>query len=511
MTERRNLSVAIEARPRDEHDAELLENVHPPGWRNPEPARRYNLVVIGAGTAGLVTAAGAAMLGARVALIERGRMGGDCLNVGCVPSKALIASARAAAEPQRAAALGVEAGDRARVDFAAVMRRLRRLRARISHHDSAQRFRKLGVDVFLGDGRFSGPDTVEVEGARLRFRKAVIATGGRPFVPPIEGLDATGYLTNETVFDLAERPGRLLVLGGGPIGCELAQAFRRLGSQVTLVELEPRILPREDPDAAEIVAGALRQDGVDLRTGAKAVRFTGDGSDKTVHLETGEGPRQVAVDEVLVAIGRAPNVEGLGLERVGVEYDRRGVKVDDRLRTTNRRIFAAGDVGLRHQFTHTADAAARIVLQNALFLGRKRLSALTVPWCTYTDPELAGVGLDAGEAARRGVEIDTFEVAMTEVDRALLEGEDRGFVRIRTRRGTDRIVGATIVAAHAGEMISEVTLAMVAGAGLGAIGNTIHPYPTRAEALKKVADARNRSRLTPGVRRLLAGWLRWTR
>ena len=505
------MSYPTEVLPKDEHNLELLSNVHPPDWANPEPAARYNLVVIGAGTAGLVSAAGAAILGARVALVERNLMGGDCLNFGCVPSKALISSARAAAGLRLAGRHGIHADRPDGVDFGAVMERVRRLRARISHHDSAQRFRDLGVDIFLGEARFSGPDAVQVGELTLRFRKAVIATGGRPLVPPMDGLEQAGYLTNETVFNLTERPARLTVLGGGPVGCELAQAFQRLGSRVTLVEMERRILPREDADAAEIVTRAMREDGVDLRTGARAVRVERHGDGKTVYLERDGGTETVVADEILVAIGRAPNVEGLNLEAVGVRYDRTGVQVNDRLQTTNRRIYAAGDVSLPHLFTHAADAAARIVLQNSLFPGRKKWSALTVPWSTFTEPEIAHVGMYARDAERRGIEIETIKIELSDVDRAIVEGEDEGFVKLHLRKGSDKILGATIVAAHAGEMISEITLAMVAGAGLGTIGNTIHPYPTRAEAIKKAADAHARGRLTPLVQKLLAAWLRWTR
>src|SRR5437667_12802 len=377
--------------PADEHNRTLLQNVHPPEWRNPEPAPRYNLVVIGAGTAGLVTAAGAAGLGARVALVERYLLGGDCLNVGCVPSKCVIRSSRVVADLRDAARLGVPVGDGARPDFGAVMERMRRLRARISHHDSAERFqRELGVDVFLGDARFAGPDTVAVGARTLRFKRAVIATGA--------------------------------------------------------------------------------------------------------------------------PASRAPNVEGLGLEAVGVQYDpARGVLVNDRLQTTNPRIYAAGDVCMQHKFTHMADAAARIVIQNTLFLGRKKLSALHVPWCTYTDPEIAHVGMYERDAARQGIAVDTFATPLSTVDRAIADGEEEGFVKVHVKKGTDRILGATVVARHAGEMLNGITLAMVGGLGLGTLANVIHPYPTQAEAIRKTADAYNRTRLTPRVKRVFQSWLAWTR
>jgi len=502
--------------PRDKNNETLVENVHPAGWTNPEPAARYNLVVIGAGTAGLVAAAGAAGLGAKVALVERHLLGGDCLNVGCVPSKCLIRSSRAAADARAAGPFGVRVPEGVEVDFPAVMERMRRLRARISAHDSAARFRGLGVDVFLGEGRFAGRDAVEVAGKTLRFRRACIATGARAVVPPVEGLKDAGFLTNETVFSLTERPSRLAVIGAGPLGCELAQAFDRLGSKVTLVEMAGQVLAREDPDAAEIVEAVLRREGIALCLNSQIKRVTRSADGKVLHLEQDGTERELAVDEILVGAGRAPNVEGLGLEAAGVAYSRQGVEVNDRLRTTNPAIYAAGDVCLRHKFTHTADAAARIVLQNALFFGRKKLSALTIPWCTYTDPEVAGVGLTERDAAERSIAVDTFvrrfgDRRLGGVDRAIADGEEEGFVKVHVRRGTDRILGATIVARHAGEMIGELSLAIAAGIGLGRIAGVIHPYPTQAEAIRQVADAYNHTRLTPFVKGLFARFLAWRR
>jgi pyruvate/2-oxoglutarate dehydrogenase complex dihydrolipoamide dehydrogenase (E3) component len=490
----------------------LVANVHPADWRNPEPAPRYNLVVIGAGTAGLVTAAGAAGLGARVALVERSLLGGDCLNVGCVPSKSIIRSARVVGELGLAAGLGVHVPPGVTVDFAAVMARMRHVRARISVHDSVARFTSLGVDVFLGGGRFTDPDTVEVDGKRLRYKRAVIATGARAAEPPIEGLAAAGYLTNETVFSLTERPPALAVIGGGPIGCELAQAFRRLGSDVVLFQDAAHVLEREDADAAAILQRTLAREGIRLVLSARLTRVVARGGRKVLHYTAGDDTGEVTVDEILVGAGRAPNVEGMGLEAVGVEYDaRRGVHVNDQLRTTNPRIYAAGDVCMPYKFTHAADFSARIVIQNTLFRGRKKLSTLTIPWCTYTDPEIAHVGLSEAEAARRNVAIDTFTVPFAEVDRALADAEEDGFVKIHVVKGSDRIAGATIVARHAGEMIGELVLAMTAGIGLKTIATVIHPYPTQAEAIRKVGDAYNRTRLTPFVKKAFQTWLRWTR
>ena len=504
--------MAVDVLPKDAHNALLVANVHPPDWRQPNPAPRYNLVVIGGGTAGLVTAAGAAGLGARVALVERYLLGGDCLNVGCVPSKCVIRSSRAVGDIRAAAAVGVTVTGAVVQDFGAVMERMRGIRARISRHDSAERFNGLGVDVFLGDGCFTGPDTVEVNGTALRFKKAVIATGARARHPMVPGLAEAGFLTNETVFELTELPRRLAVIGAGPIGCELAQAFRRLGSEVTLFHTGGHILNREDADAAGILQRAFVDEGVHLALDARLTRVERTADGKVLHCDTPRGPLRVAVDEILVGAGRVPNVDGLGLEAVGVAYDRKtGVTVNDRLQTSNPRIYAAGDICMSEKFTHAADFAARVVIQNALFLGRKSLSALTIPWCTYTDPEIAHVGLYEREAEKRGIPIDTYVRPFSEVDRAVADGEEDGFVKVHVRKGGDRIVGATIVARHAGEMINELTLAMTAGVGLGRLASVIHPYPTQAEAIRQVGDMFNRTRLTPRVKRLFAAWLRWTR
>ena len=496
--------------PADEYDARLLANVHPEDWVNPEPAPRYNLLVIGAGTAGLVAAAGAAGLGARVALVERRLMGGDCLNFGCVPSKALIRASRVCGESNHALSYGITTAPHA--DFGAVMERMRRVRAELSANDSAARFKSLGVDVFLGEARFVGRAAAEVEGKRLNFSRALVATGARPASPPIPGLAETGFLTNETVFSLTELPRRLAVIGAGPIGCELAQAFRRFGSEVWLLEALEQILPREDRDAAAIVERAIVGDGVELLTGCKVASIGRSAAGRVVRLEYRGANREIEVDEILVTAGRAPNVEGMGLEAAGVEYDRKsGVRVDDYLQTSNPHIFAAGDVCSALQFTHLSDAHARIVIRNALFFGRDRASRLTIPWCIYTDPEIAHVGLSEAEAALRGIAIRTFTQEMSAVDRAVLDGETAGMAKVHVREGTDQIVGATIVAAHAGEIISELTLAIAAGIGLGRIAGVIHPYPTQAEAIKKIADAYNRTRLTPSRKRLLARLLAWRR
>lgn len=496
----------------DPHDAALAGNVHPPDWVNPEPQGRYNLVVIGAGTAGLVSAAGAAGLGAKVALIEHQLMGGDCLNVGCVPSKGVIRAARALFDGRTSAEFGVQGGAELGFDFAAAMERMRRLRAGISRHDSARRFRdELGVDVFLGQGRFVGPDCIEVDGKRLVFTRAAICTGARAAVPPIPGLAEAGFLTNETVFTLTELPPRLAVIGGGPIGCELAQAFARFGSKVTLLHHGAHLLGREDSDAAAILQAVFVREGIDLRLGVDIAQVVREGDEKTLHLEHDGVSTQIRADAILVAVGRAPNIEGLDLDQAGIAHDRNGVRVDDRLQTANPRVYAAGDICSGYKFTHTADAQARILLANALFKGRQKVAKLVVPWCTYTDPEIAHVGMYAHDAQAQGIQVTTLTVDLASVDRAILDGETEGFARVHLRKGTDTILGATIVARHAGEMINELSLAITAGLGLGTIGRTIHPYPTQAEVIKKLADAYNRTRLTWLIKKILGGWLQWQR
>ncbi len=502
--------------PDDDANRALINNVHPPGWINPQPTGPYNLVVIGAGTAGLVTAAVAAALGARVALVEKYLMGGDCLNVGCVPSKGMIRAARAWADLRESEAFGLKIPPGVQTDFGAAMARMRTLRAQISRNDSVQRFTQLGVDVFLGEGRFIDRRTVDVNGTRLTFSRAAICTGARAAMPPIPGLAEVGYLTNETVFSLTECPPRLAVIGAGPIGCELAQAFARFGSRVTVLEQTERLLPRDDADAAAIVRTRMERDGVQCIFRAAIGRVQPSEGSKFLTYIMDTRTQELAVDAILVCVGRAPNVERLGLEQAGVTYDRSGVTVTPRLQTTNPRIFAAGDICSPDKFTHAADAQAQILIQNALFphplgLGCASTDRLIIPWCTYTSPELAHVGLTEADARTRGIEIDTFTHPLDEVDRAILDGDTEGFVRLHVRRGTDTIVGATIVAAHAGDLISQVTLAMRSGLGLGAITSTIYPYPTQAEAIKKAATAWRKTTLTEGKKAVLKRWFKWAR
>ena len=499
----------VNVSPMDEYNQRLVSYVHPNDWVNPQPADCYDLVVIGAGTAGLVVAAGAAGLGLglKVALIEKHLMGGDCLNVGCVPSKCIIRSARVVGEIRKAERFGIKSPEPIEVDFPAVMARMRELRAGISHHDSAVRFQNLGIDVFLGAGRFLRNNGIEVAGKTLKYKKAVIATGARAVRPDIEGIKEAGFLTNETVFSLTESPKRLAVIGGGPIGCELAQAFSRLGAKVILFHRHSHILNKEDADAAEIVQNNFIREGIELVLDSQIQRVEKTLEGKTLYYTRNGKAESVTVDEILIGAGRAPNVEGLNLEAVGVEYDRHGVKVNDYLQTTNPKIYAAGDICLKWKFTHAADAAARIVIKNTLFspfgLGRSKLSSLVMPWVTYSDPEIAHVGMYEHEAQEQGIKVNTIKILMSNVDRAIADGETEGFVKIHHPKGSDKILGATIVAPHAGEMISEVTTAMVNEVGLNGLSSVIHPYPTQAEGIKKAADAYRRTLLTPTSKKIL--------
>jgi pyruvate/2-oxoglutarate dehydrogenase complex dihydrolipoamide dehydrogenase (E3) component len=483
----------------DEHDRRLVSLVHPPDFHNPSPASKYDLVVIGGGTAGLVCAAGAAGLGARVALVERERLGGDCLNTGCVPSKAMLRSARVTAEAHQGTLLGVPSS--AQPDFQAVMARMRARRADLAPADSAERLRSLGVDVFFGAASFAGPRTVVVAArndsarSQLRFQKAVIATGSRPALPDIPGLSATPFFTNENVFDLTDQPRSLAVIGAGPSGCELAQAFARLGTRVTLIESAAHVLSREDREAAAVIQDRLRADGVELllKAHVSAARW----ADGRFALDRDGGT--TSVDAVLVASGRAARVDGLNLDSAGVTHGPEGVTVDDRLRTSNPRVYAAGDVCSKYKFTHAADAMARIVVRNALFFGRARVSSLVIPWCTFTSPEVGRVGEAGDEAAASGA--DAITIPLSSVDRAVVDEATDGFVRLHHRRG--RIVGATIVAPDAGELVSTVATAMRYGGSLNDLSSSVFPYPTLSVAFRQAGDVYRRASLTTTARSAL--------
>jgi pyruvate/2-oxoglutarate dehydrogenase complex dihydrolipoamide dehydrogenase (E3) component len=435
------------------------------------------------------------MLGAKVALVEREFTGGDCLVTGCVPSKSLLRAARAAAEVRESARFGIHV-ERVTVDFAAAMDRMRSVRAAISRHDAAAAFRdEYGVDVFFADARFAGPDGIDIDGTRVRFRRALIATGSRPAVPNTPGLAEAGFETNQTIFNLTERPNRLAIIGGGPLGCEMAQAFARLGSKVTVVQQGERLLPREDPDASSLLLRVFEHEGIRVILNAQ-VESVSSGGGKSLRIDADGRKEVIQADVVLVAIGREPTVEGLNLEAARVSFGREGVKVDDYLRTTNRRIFAAGDVCLKERFTHTADASARLAVQNALLLPLKKWSRQVIPRVTYTDPEVAFVGRSGEEGSVR-----EYSVPLAQIDRAITDGESNGIVKIRVRRGSDRIVSATVVASHAGEIIGQLTMAISHGIGLGDLSQLIFPYPTQSEAIRSLSDHH--------VREGLKGWKTW--
>jgi pyruvate/2-oxoglutarate dehydrogenase complex dihydrolipoamide dehydrogenase (E3) component len=467
-----------------------LQNDWGPDWHNPQPREPYHLLVIGGGPAGLVAARAAVALGARVALVEKHLLGGVSLNSGCVPSQALIRTSRLYAEMRNAEAYGASTPASVDVDFSLAMERMRRIRTRLGRVDTAPRIAEAGIDLFFGAARFVDVDAVDVDGLRLRFRKALIATGSRSLLPTIPGLDQAGYLTNESLFDLTELPKSLLVIGGGPVGCEVAQAMCRFGCRTIIAHAEPLFLPKEERDAALLLAAALARDGVEIHLNTTAINVRVEGGLKTVETINDGNVATIKVDQILTGIGRLPALSGLNLEAAGVNYDAdNGIVVDDFMRTTNRRIYSAGDVCLEHQFTDTAEASARIAVRNALCFGRERLSELTIPWCTYTDPEIAHVGLYVRQARERGIPVKTFTVPMHDVDRAVADGEESGFVKIHLRDGSGKILGATVVARHAGEMINDLSLAMVADISLGTIARVIHAYPTQAEGIKKAAMA----------------------
>jgi len=480
----------------DPDQRELLAYVRPIGWQNPDPAVPYDLLIVGAGPAGLAAAEAAVAGGAKVALIERYRLGGVSLLTGSVPSKTIIRSSRLYADMRDSKRFGAAAPGSIQEDFSSAIARMRQLRMRIGAYQSAERLKLAGVDLYFGAARFAGADSIILGDVTVRFVRALIATGARPNPIAIPGLEQEGYLTGEAVFDLTECPRRLLVIGGGPLGCELAQAFCRLGAHVAIAQNETKFLPREERDAAQILSEALARDGVEihLNTTVVAVRTATNG-ERLVDLVSDENRTTLTVDHIMAGVGRVPNVEELDLDEAGVIFDAAsGIRVDDFLQTTNPRIYAAGDVCLADKFTHVATASARLAVANALFGGQQSWRALTIPRCTYTDPEVAHVGLHVAEARARSIPVKTFTVLMQDTDRAIIDGQEQGFVKIHILDGTDEILGATIVASHAGEMINELTLAINARIGLLALARVIHAYPTQASAIKMAADAFARSR-----------------
>jgi len=466
----------------------------------------YNVVVIGAGTAGLVTAAGTAGLGGRVALIERNLMGGDCLNFGCVPSKALISSARLIQQIRDAQRWGLDSQEPQYV-FEKIFERMRGRRAKIAPNDSQERFESLGVDVFRGEARFVSSHEIEVDGQKLRARNFVIATGSRAAVPEIDSIEKVPYFTNETIFDeLKQKPESMIVLGGGPIGCELGQALARLGVKIAIVQRSAELLPREDADVAKFVRDRFAAEGIGVHLNSIA-RGLSKRNGKILLERDQADP--ITAEAMLIAAGRTPNLRALDLAAAGVDYNKRGVKVNDCLQTSQPHIYAAGDVTNAFKFTHTADFTARIVVRNILmplpFL-RQKVDWSVVPWCTYTDPEVAHVGLGEKEAKEKNIDYDLFVVPLEDVDRAVVESEEAGFAKILTAKGSDKILGATIIAPHAGDLLHEFVLAMNAKIGLGKIASMIHAYPTFAELARKAGDKYNKTRLTPRAKKIFT-WL----
>ena len=512
----------------DKFDQELLAQVAPADWTNPKPQALYDMVVVGGGTAGLITAAIAAGLGAKVAMVERELLGGDCLNYGCVPSKGLLSVSRRLGILRRGHDYGI-APAKGGADFGAVMERMRRLRAGISHHDGAARFTELGVDVFLGTGRFTRENLLEVkplgsddkqgssnsnatgETVTLKFKRAVIATGARPLVFPVPGLEDVPYLTNLSLFSLTELPESMAIVGAGPIGVEMAQAFVRFGCKVTIIAMDRHILPREDPEAAAVVQAALAKDGVVFELGAKMKSAEMRNGKKVVVFERDGEDREVVASELLLAMGRAANVDGLGLEDAGVEFDRRGIQVNDNLRSTNKRIFAAGDVAGSYQFTHAADAMARLVIRNAFFFGRGKVSDLTMPWSTYTDPEVAHVGLYASESEKAGCELATLRMDFAAIDRSILEGDTEGFAKVVFEKKSGKLRGATVVGAHGGELLGEMLIAVNKRMKVTELSAIIHPYPTSVSIWGRLGDQASGARLTPSVAKLLKRIIGWRR
>ncbi len=502
--------------PPNQFNETLVRWTAPPDWVNPTATGVYNMVIIGGGSAGLVIASGAAQFGAKVALIEKNGLGGDCLNVGCVPSKALIRAAKTVGMIRKGEKLGVSA-ENVSVDFEKVMTHVWEARSLIAPHDSAERYTKLGVDVYFGEAKFVDTHAVEVDGQRLQFKKCTIATGSRPAKIPIPGLAETGYLTNETLWNLTEQPKSLAMIGAGPIGVELAQSFQRLGTQVTLIDIAAQVLAREDAEAAEIVQSVLVDEGVELVLGAQIEEVSAENGQKKLTLTNADGTKSVVVDEIMLAAGRTPNLDSLNLDVAGVAYNRRGLEVTDSLVTTNPDIYGAGDVASKHQFTHAAGHSAAIVIQNALFADavpfapKRKLSDLIIPWVTYSDPELAHVGLSEAEAAEKNIAIDTWQSDFSSNDRNIADSSRLGFVKIHTKKGSAKILGATIVGAEAGEMINEISLAMKYDIGLGKITSLIHPYPTKSETVFKAAAEYSKTKLTPMTRRITGQFMKFTR
>ena len=475
-----------------------FRRVRPEDWQNPAPKGLYDLAIVGAGPAGVAAAECAARLGFSVALIERNRMGGNSLNVGTVPSKTVIRTAHVYSSARRADEFCAPLLNQPAVAFAAVMERMRGIRTRIADYQSVRKLATMGVDVFFDDARFGGANTLLAGETQLLFKKALIATGARPRETKIPGLDRTGYRTSTTIFEMTALPKRLAVIGGGPLGCEMAQAFCRLGSHVTIVQNDPKFLPREERDAAEILSRSMARDGVEIRLNTTVVGARCEQGGKILETINNDVASDIEADEILLSIGRVANVQGLALDIAGVSFDEdQGIEVDDFLRTANMNVYAAGDACMALKFTNAAQASARIAVQNALTPTQRRQSGLTIPWCTYCDPEIAHIGLHVSEAREQSIPIKSFTVMMQDVDRAIVDGQDTGFVKIHIQEGTDKILGATIVASRASEMINEIAVIMSAGIGMNALAQIVHTYPAQSGAIMLAARAYTANEVPP--------------
>jgi pyruvate/2-oxoglutarate dehydrogenase complex dihydrolipoamide dehydrogenase (E3) component len=475
----------------DPEQREFLRRVRPPNWTNPTPKRPYDLVVLGGGPAGLAAAEAAARTGLQVALIERNLLGGNSLNVGSVPSKAIIRSGRVIEVVRRdSEKFGARTEVGSTADMSRVMTRMRRIRARIGEFHSIDRLVAQGIDIFFCTARFVGRQAILAGDARLSFDKAIVATGARPKTCDIPGLDQVGFLTSSTIFDIVGMPTRLAIIGGGPLGCELAQAFCRLGSQVTILQNDPKFLPHEERDAAELLSLSLSRDGVETRLNTTVVGARTENGEKIVDTVNNGVKCSFAADEIMLSVGRVPNVAELNLSAAEIEFDPdRGVLVDDFLRTTNTLVYAAGDVCMAHKFTNVAEATGRMAALNAFGARRRRQSHLLIPRCTYCDPEIAHIGMHVWEARERSIPVKSFTIMMQDVDRAITDGQDDGFVKIHIRDGTDEILGATIVAARASEMINEMSVLMSAGIGMRKLASILHTYPAQSDAIRLAAAA----------------------
>ena len=490
-----------------DHEEDLLRRVRPVDWINPVPKPLYDLVIVGGGPAGLAAAEWAIRLGLRVALIERHRLGGGSLNTGTVPSKAIIRTAGVRAIMPRAEEFGAPPSPDPPVDFQTVMARMRRIRSRIAEYHSADRLRDQGVDVFFGGAHFASANTLLAGDTPMRFKKALIATGSHPQRPAVPGLEEAGYLTSETIFDLTSLPRRLAIIGGGPLGCEAAQTFSRLGTHVTLVQNDPKFLPHEERDASQLLSFSLARDGVDTRLNTFVLGVRVENGVKILDTANDDARYRVEADEILLSIGRTPNVSDLGLDAAGIAFDAEtGITVDDFLRTTNPRVYAAGDVCLSLRFTNAAEATARMAVQNAFAAKRRRISLMTIPWCTYCDPEIAHVGMHVWDASERSVEIKSFTVMMQDVARAITDGQDDGFVKIHVKVGTDKILGATIVASRASEMINEISVAMSTGIGMRKLARVLHTYPAQSDAIRQAALAYTLDQPVSWLQKAYARW-----